>query len=221
MSIRSIGTRLVKEIGTDKNYKKIVSDCIDGKTYTNILDSNERLLATRTKMISKEVVGNKKVNTVTKVTLDSHFSDVKKTTYDRVYDNDNRLLGTRYTRERLTDENKFVKELTAKQRAGEDLREYKVYYEDGTLSYKSANRSNSPGDNYLNNSETIDNIDYNKKGLPCSDFIDPDNNMTLKEMRTMHIQNNPQEPYAHSALKLEHLNDRVEGATINHLDQYI
>lgn len=220
MSIRSIGTRLVKGIGTGNNFKQIVSDCIDGKTYTNIVDSNGKLIATRTKMITREVVGNKKVNTVTKVTLDPS-SDVKKSTYDRVYDNDSKLLGTRYTRERLTDENKFVKELTAKQRAGEDLREYKVYYEDGTLSYKSANSSNSPGDNYLNISETIDNIDYNKKGLPCSDFINPDNNMTLKEMRTMHITNNPQEPYAHPSLKLGHLDDRVEGSTINKLDQYI
>lgn len=68
MSIVQIGARLVRQFGEGKNLRKVVTETLNGKTFTKVMDSEGALIVERAKQIQKAKVDNNNVNTITKIT---------------------------------------------------------------------------------------------------------------------------------------------------------
>ena len=49
MSIVQIGARLVRQFGEGKNLRKVVTETLNGKTFTKVLDSNGNTILDRAK----------------------------------------------------------------------------------------------------------------------------------------------------------------------------
>ena len=91
----STGLQLVRNFGNGANLRKVITEVIDGKIVTKILNSEGTLLFARTKTISNQVVGDKFIKTVTKeltekqphpfLKRDIPFYWGSKTVTDRVY----------------------------------------------------------------------------------------------------------------------------------------
>lgn len=199
MNSCTIGSRLVREFGA----KNILSECVNGKTYTRVLDVNGDILKERLKMTERTNVGNKKVSTITKIVKDAkaRFFPISKTTYDRVYNSDGLLLGSRCKFERSEFGKNLEKIEVSKQ--GKDLfRQIKVY-SDGKLTGKTA-MLNLPGSYHFYVYPTPQ-VRYNEKGLPV-------NNMSLKQMIDSQMEFHPQRPDIPDLDKLSPMTD---------LDKYI
>ena len=97
MAVSQIGTRLVRQFDEGgKNCKIVLSETLNGKTFTKVLDSNGNTILDRVKKIDRYNVGNKKVSTITKVSQGAD-SPLKKQVTDRVYNAESGLLGIRRT----------------------------------------------------------------------------------------------------------------------------
>lgn len=221
MAVVQIGARLVRAFGKGKNLRKVVTEAVNGKTYTRVLDAEGNILRNRLKMIERTNVGNKKVSTITKVDEipGKKLGAIKKTTYDRVYSSEGALLGSRCKFEEQIGE-KFQKVAVSKQ-GNSPLREKKRYFRE-KLFQKFA-FSELPGRNHGTWFSSAE-VKYNRKGLPCPKGLHFANDMSLKQMRDWHFAHHPERPYAHPDLKLGFLDNRAGDNTLglmNDLDKYI
>lgn len=216
MGLITIGSRLVRTFGEGKNLRKIVSECVDGKTYTRVLGEDGKILTDRVKMIERSTVGNKKISTITKVSKNSD-DEVSKSVYNRVYNQEGQLLGSRNIWHPDITENSYH---VSKQ--GNDYDQLSKFVEDGRVFFKSL-RYNFPGRMHTYNNIEMS-IHYNNKGLPRPYRLSGGHDMSLKEMRDWHLRNSPELPYAHPQLKLGFLDNRGTDNTLslmNDLDKFI
>ena len=212
MSILQIGARLVRKFGEGKNLRTVVTETLNGKTFTKVLDSNGNTILDRVKKIDRYKVGNKKVSTITKISsYDSN--DLTKQVTDRVYDGGARLLGTRRTdfNAFITKENyyDFVKWNTIK-RSIAGNRAIAKRFDDGIA----VGRMVFP-EKFM--------LQHNNKGLPMPKGGNPAyfKDMSLAEMRRWNMLNRPDRAYAPAEFRLGYLDkqDEVLG-TINDLDKF-
>ena len=215
MSIVQIGARLVRRFGEGKNLKKVVTETLNGKTFTRVLDIHGNTILDRAKKIDRYDVGNKKVSTITKVSKKSPDWLTKRIT-DRVYDGESKLLGTRRTDFKdLGDDyvTKFVKTSATKSSVAENRAIRKSFDTDNGLTIHRVFFTEDHS-NYLY---------HNNKGLPIPRGTTLANmeDMSLAEMRRWHVLNNPDKPYAPAEFRLGYLDkqDDVLG-TIHNLDQF-
>ena len=214
MSILQVGARLVRRFGEGKNLRTVVTETLNGKTFTKVLDSNGNTVLDRVKKIDRYDVGNKKVSTITKVSKDEALLTRQVT--DRVYDGESRLLGTRRTDFKdLGDDHvaKFVKTSTTKSSVAENRSIRKCFDIDNGLTIERGIFT-EVGSNYLY---------HNNKGLPAPWGVTPANveNMKLAEMRRWHLEHKPDRAYAPAEFRLGYLDkqDEVLG-TIHDLDKF-
>ena len=216
MGLITIGSRLVRTFGEGKNLRKIVSECVNGKTYTRVLNADGKILTDRVKMIERSTVGNKKVSTITKVSKDSD-NVVSKSVYNRVYNQEGQLLGSRNIFHPDITENSYY---VSKQ--GNDLINLSKWVKNGLVRNKEY-ASNYPGCKYIRKIPRMM-MRYNNKGLPRPYRLDGGDNMSLKEMRNWHFANSPDLPYAPKEFKLGFLDNRGTDNTLsmmNDLDKFI
>lgn len=224
MSITTIGQRFVRSFGKGENSVKVVSECVNGKTYTRVLDKDGKVLQNCLKMTERTNVGNKKVSTITKVKEFPQDHFVRKTTYNRVYNSEGDLQGIRYIAEVAVDDDNLQKSFVIKQGAT-GLRQMKSYWAGGDMEGKMCEKvarelplGRLP--KYFHSGDSS--LSYNNKGLPCPRGLEPYNNMSLKEMKDWHFANHPERHYAHPDLNLGFLDERgADNAMLNNLDKYI
>lgn len=212
MSILQVGARLVRRFGEGKNLRTVVTETLNGKTFTKVLDSNGNTILDRVKKIDRYKVGNKKVSTITKISSYDSNGLTKQVT-DRVYDGGARLLGTRRTdfNAFITKENyyDFVKWNTIK-RSIAGNRAIAKRFDDGIA-----------GGRMVFPEKLV--LHHNNKGLPMPKSTTPANfeGMSLAEMRRWNVLNNPDKPYAPAEFGLGYLDkqDDVLG-TIHDLDKF-
>lgn len=217
MGLITIGSRLVRTFGEGKNLRKIVSECVDGKTYTRVLGADGKILTDRVKMIERSTVGNKKVSTITKVSKGAD-DVVSKSVYNRVYNQEGQLLGSRNILHPDIYQNAH---LVAKQ-GNEDNINLAKWFGDGKVFAKEV-RYRRPGRaSFFGQPEMI--LRYNNKGLPLPKGLDKADDMSLKELRNWHFMNTPQFPYAPKDFRLGFLDNRGTESTLslmNDLDKFI
>lgn len=217
MSIMTIGSRLVRVFGEGENLRKVVTECVNGKTYTRVLDVQGNILKHRLKVIERTNVGNKKVSTIIKV--NENVKSFIKTTYDRVYNSEGSLLGSRCTFEGKPNGYTHLEKVASTKQGTGISRQIKFFWKDNVI-YKSMYKA-SPGSMHIKDSSSA-RVYYNQKGLPCPVGLDPHNNMSLKEMKDWHFANNPERYYAHPDLNLGFLDERgADNLMLNSLDKYI
>ncbi len=213
MSIVQIGARLVRRFGEGKNLKTVVTETLNGKTFTRVLNSNGNTILDRAKKIDRYEVGNKKVSTITKVSTDE--AALTRQVTDRVYDGESRLLGTRRTDFRDLGDHvtKFVKTSVTKSSVAENRAIRKSFDTDNGLTIHRVFFTEDHS-NYLY---------HNNKGLPIPRGATPAylEDRSLADMRHWNVLNNPDKPYADEAFRLGYLDkqDDVLG-TIHNLDQF-
>ena len=219
MSIVQIGARLVRQFGEGKNLRKVVTETLNGKTFTKVLDSNGNTILDRAKKIDRYEVGNKKVSTITKVSQKPESPRTKQVT-DRVYDGESRLLlGKRVTNFRADINKKencygFVKRSTTKSHILNDIGIKKDFNGDGIAESRTI---------VIDGFYPVRSLHHNNKGLPMPKGGNPGyfEDMSLAEMRRWNVLNNPDKPYAPAEFRLGYLDkqDEVLG-TIHDLDKF-
>ena len=214
MSIVQIGARLVRRFGEGPNLKTVVTETLNGKTFTRVLDIHGNTILDRAKKIDRYEVGNKKVSTITKVSRDE--AALTRQVTDRVYDGESRLLGTRRTDFRdLGDDyvTKFVKTTVTKSSVAENGAIRKSFDTDNGLTIQRVFFTKDYS-NYLY---------HNNKGLPIPRGATPAylEDRSLADMRRWNVLNNPDKSYAPAEFRLGYLDkqDDVLG-TIHNLDQF-
>ena len=217
MGTLTIGSRLVRTFGQGKSLRRIVTEVVDGKTYTRVLNAEGEILKERVKMIERMKVGNKKVSTITKVT-EGADGQLRKYVYNRVYNQEGKFLGSRlrYIPD-LGNPNLFR---VSKQAAHENNNLSKLFANDRALQKEL--RYTFPGASELHEPSAI--IHYNNKGLPRPYTLLGGDDMTLREMRNWHFQNAPEIPYSLPGFKLGFLDNRgldTALSKMNNLDQFI
>ena len=93
MSMGTIAKILIKEFGQGANYRKIMTQTLNGKTLTKVVDADGKILVERAKIIEKSTVGDKNVITK-KIAEVLNGTEGHKSVYDRVYSSGN-LVGAR------------------------------------------------------------------------------------------------------------------------------
>ena len=226
MAITKIGARFVKRINQGSNSKQIVTETLNGKTYTRVIE-NGRIIHDRVKQITRSTVGNKKVNTITKVSMFPHDKEqplIGKAVYDRVYSENGSLLGVRQViSNNVSSDQTLTRKIVAKQ-GNDGIMTYKFYCDEGRRVDSKAANQHYVVNQYVNPNPTAARILYKKKGLPMPNGYKGAKNLSLKEMRNWHFENSPEQPYAPSGLKLEFLDNRGGDGTLstmNSLDKYI
>ena len=213
MSIVQIGARLVRQFGEGKSLKTVVTETLNGKTFTKVLDSNGNTIFDRAKKIDRYEVGNKKVSTITKVS-DKSGHVLQKTVTDRVYNAESGLLGTRRTYFFDTvDDYTFVKRHTKKSSVAENRSIMKSFDISNGLTTERV----------LFTKDHSNCLYHNNKGLPAPWGVTPANveNMKLAEMRRWHLEHKPDRAYAPAEFRLGYLDkqDEVLGP-IHDLDKF-
>ncbi len=215
MSILQIGARLVRKFGEGKNLRKVVTETLNGKTFTKVLDSNGNTILDRAKKIDRYEVGNKKVSTITKVS-DEPGHVLKKTVTDRVYNAESGLLGTRRTDfVDLGDDHvtKFVKTSVTKSSVAENRSIVKSFDIDNGLTRERV----------CFTEDHSNHLYHNNKGLPIPAGGHPEyfQDMSLAEMRRWNVLHNSDQAYAPAKFRLGYLDkqDEVLG-TIHDLDKF-
>ena len=215
MSIVQIGARLVRKFGEGKNLRKVVTETLNGKTFTKVLDSNGNTILDRAKKIDRYEVGNKKVSTITKVS-DELGHVLKKTVTDRVYNAESGLLGVRRTDffDTGDDYTGFVKRYATKRSIAGNRGIKKEFDNDGIAKSRTMIKD---GIYYWSG------LNHNNKGLPIPTGEDPAyfKDMSLAEMRRWHLEHKPDRAYAPAEFRLGYLDkqDEVLG-TIHDLDKF-
>lgn len=93
MSWGTVARILIKEFGKGINYRKIMTQTLNGKTLTKVIDKDGKVLVERAKVIEKNTVGDKKVITK-KIAEELNGTNGHKYVYDRVYSS-GELVGAR------------------------------------------------------------------------------------------------------------------------------
>jgi len=222
MGITQIGARLIRSFGSGENLRKIVTETVNGKTYTRVLDKDGNIVKERVKQIVRnQQVGNKKVNTVTKI-ISRPESSPHKLVYDRVYSAEGEFLGSRATMFNIFSDG-IEKDAVLKNRVGGNSF-LKWFASGGKVASKvggcpaGARPRTDIGYNCS--------VHYNDKGLPVpqwkNDVPEDVKGMSLKEMRDLHLKTHPEVFYAAPGSGLEFLDKPTEGlATMNDLDKFI
>ena len=215
MSIVQIGARLVRRFGEGPNLKTVVTETLNGKTFTRVLNSNGNTILDRAKKIDRYDVGNKKVSTITKVSEKPGSPRTKQVT-DRVYDGESRLLGIRRTdfNDIGNDYTEFAKVSVTKSPIAENRAIKKDFDGDGIAKSRTI---------LIEGFYPLDSLRHNNKGLPMPKGGNPGyfEDMSLAEMRRWNVLNNPDKSYAPAEFRLGYLDkqDDVLG-TIHNLDQF-
>ena len=215
MSIVQIGARLVRQFGEGKNLRKVVTETLNGKTFTKVLDSNGNTILDRAKKIDRYEVGNKKVSTITKVS-DEPGHVLKKTVTDRVYNAESGLLGVRRTdfSDIGDDYTGFVKRYAKKRSIAGNRGIDKEFDNDGIAKSRTMIKD---GIYYWSG------LNHNNKGLPIPTGGNPAyfKDMSLAEMRRWNVLHNSDQAYAPAEFRLGYLDkqDEVLG-TIHDLDKF-
>ena len=228
MSItKIIGTRLCREFAKDG--KTVVTEMIDGKTFTNVVDQLGNTIYRRVKKIERYNVGDKTVITKTCIgNKDPKDSIIKRIT-DRVYNQNDEFLGARSCVEEIkTRSNGYTGyKHTYKQSVNDTCRFFKYFDPQSGKVTKKVSFYSRPGSSKLDNTSPVITVDYNSKGLPYPqsvNFKDKTslNNSTLAGMRGWHLSQHPELPYAQPGSKLEHVDKReIVLPKINYLDEYL
>ena len=212
MSIVQIGARLVRQFGEGKNLRKVVTETLNGKTFTKVLDSNGNTILDRAKKIDRYEVGNKKVSTITKVS-DKPGHVLKKTVTDRVYNAESGLLGIRRTNFSDIGDDHTEFEKIASYKWSEN-RSIAKSFNDGIAIGRKVTENKYF--NYLT-------LRHNNKGLPIPTGGNPAyfKDMSLAEMRRWNVLHNSDQAYAPAEFRLGYLDkqDEVLG-TIHDLDKF-
>ena len=210
MAVQQIGTRLVRCFGNGDNLKKVVTEVVDGKTFTNVFDAKGTLIKQRVKAFSEEMVGDKLVKTKTTVT-DIQGGDLFKKITDSVYkikDKVKNFVGGRST--------KYVAD-------GEDfidcIKDTSDRYFNRTRLYDRTSYRNGLR---LTRGKPQSYVGYNNKGLPKPDELlsMKAKDMSLKEMREWHLKNHPQRPYTDYP-GYEFLDEPIKDIKLNRLDELL
>ena len=215
MSIVQIGARLVRQFGEGNNLRKVVTETLNGKTFTKVLDSNGNTIFDRAKKIDRYEVGNKKVSTITKVS-DKSGHVLQKTVTDRVYNAESGLLGVRRTDffDTGDDYTGFVKRYATKRSIAGNRGIRKEFDNDGIAKSRIMLKD---GIYYWSG------LNHNNKGLPIPSGENPAyfKDMSLAEMRRWHLEHKPDRAYAPAEFRLGYLDkqDEVLG-TIHDLDKF-
>ncbi len=223
MSVVTIGSRLMRTFGEGKNLRKIVTECVDGKTYTKVLGADGEILIDRVKAFERSTVGNKKVLTTIKINQNDS-GVVSKSVYDRVYDRYGHFRGAREV---------FTPDIDCCEQFSAKISDVHIFFQEkrfinGIVCSKQAKLGfarSIPSRLVRRDGMTLA---YNKKGLPLPQSsanakVNFDE-MSLKEMRNWHIKNCPELPYAQMYFNLKALDNREIGSTlerINDLDKYL
>lgn len=220
MSITQIGSRIVKQICSGDSFRKIVTEVVDGKTYTRCYNSAGDLLLDRVKAISKYKVGDKNVTTITKV-IKEPDKDIEKLVIDRVNNADGKYLGLRGTNYRF--EGGIQQKISSFKQGRGTLRMLKNFYPNGIVGSKQVSTTFL---GVIKRRPDSACIIYNNKGLPMPERIGYDKctDMSLQEMRNLHLMTNPQESYVPSYYGLRFLDVRQPGdklAKMSDLDRFI
>ncbi len=233
MVVEIIGNRLVKTIRNGDTVRKVVTEVVDGKTFTKVLDKDGHKLVSRAKKLSTATVGDKQVNTIEKVTMQN--GELQRDTFDRVY-KDGELVGRRATRE-IHEGDEFVKYTSVKSTGNGDALAKTFAINTGKVVEKVLNPYNKvishPDELFAKGyggcwSSSNGSIKYNHKGFPLSNplywsGLADVNTANLSALRNLHVDIAPDQPYAHtSGLKLDFLNNRQPGDnTLNNLDKFL
>lgn len=210
MSTIQIAQRLVRTFGQGENLRKVVTETIgEGKTLTKVLDNKGNLLTERLKVINRgEVVGDKFVNTITKVEQKSGDSPTKKVT-ERVYNSEGENIGQRIRNwfDNILDW-KFVKTKGAKLET-----EYRINKDNNT---RRSLRKNC-GFLYCNGKGLP--IPYAKqKGVLTNEVL---NNGSLKDIRKAFQTEYPGSTYAPKEFSFSSLDEHLPDMRLTNLDQYL
>ena len=212
MSIVQIGARLVRQFGEGKNLRKVVTETLNGKTFTKVLDSNGNTILDRAKKIDRYEVGNKKVSTITKVS-DELGHVLKKTVTDRVYNAESGLLGVRRTNFSDIGDGYTEFEKIASYKWSEN-RSIAKSFNDGIAIGRKVTENK-----YFNYLTLL----HNDKGLPMPTGGNPADfkGMSLAGMRRWNVLHNSDQAYAPAEFRLGYLDkqDEVLG-TIHDLDKF-
>lgn len=238
MAVQTIGTRIARTFGSGKNLKHVVSEVVNGKTYTKVLDGNGNVIKNRVKAFSSANVGDKFVRTRTSIIQDAD-NKISKEVYDRVYGGEycDDLLGMRKTTYHTDEFGDLYKSSVDKQ-AFNTHRYRKTFGEIGELT-----RSKS----LLNTKKDIPNgvrleaytlgaqggkdyhistIRYSNKGLPLSEEVrvldyNKYKDKSLRELCALHREVAPHKPYA-TYVNLGFLDNNVaHSQNLNNLDRFI
>lgn len=221
MGVITIGSRLVRTFGEGKNLRRIVTECVDGKTYTRVLGADGKKLIDRVKAFKCSAVGNKKVLTTTKLRQDDS-GVISKSVYDRVYNQNGSFLGAREVFTPALGRDEFS---VCKSSVNSILFKIK-HFTEGIVCNKQIRLGHAGA--VPPKSKPGFGIAYNAKGLPLpyvnySPGVNFDR-MSLKEMRDWHVRNFPHIPYTLPCYGLEALDNREIGSAlgmINDLDKFI
>lgn len=227
MSTIQVGTRLVREFGKGSNLKKVVTEVLDGKVYTKVLNKDGKVVQERVKAFAEKNVGDKFVKTTTKVLKEERMGSpsIEKEVMDRVYDSGHRYLGSRNTSyRRYLNSDDWYKSRVTKRANNSDKTTITEFGGDGGRVFK-----------YVfdkNNSRV--GIDFNNKGLPLPDWAKSINqspsdevyknlhNKSLKDMLAYHFKVKPYQKYIPDEAGLQSLNNRfAETPKLTDLDKYI
>ena len=202
MTTVQFGQRLVRTFGTGSNAKKVLTETLNGKVYTKVLNANGDVVQERVKAFSEGKVGNKFVKTITRVCAKKECA-MTKTVNDRVYCNAEKL-GQRLSEFKMFD-NFFEKVSSIKTTASGNFSE-KVF------------RDN----NLWSNNKKGYQIYYNDLGLPKPENCDiSTNGKSLKEMIKDHFEAHPDRYYLPEASGLSKLNSSPAKPALSLLDRFI
>jgi len=210
MSILKIGARLIKSFGSGENLRRVITETVDGKTFTNIYDAAGNLLRQRVKEITRYSVGNKNVITIKKINSEmksgtNYPESTTKNFLDKVYDKAGKLLGFRKETGHVGSSIKEVKKLNIAERY-----ETEKTFDCGKANYKSVFGKS---------------IRYNNKGLPMPQGMNyaTASGKSIAEMNKIHMEVAPDVSYAPGGFGLDHLNGKYVkyDKQLNELDQYL
>jgi len=227
MGIVQIGARLIRSFGSGENLRKIVTETVNGKTFTRVLDKDGKIVKERVKQIVRnQQVGNKKVNTVTKVTEGSKeyighpYDYTEKLIYDRVYNKDGEFLGSR-----AVFRDPYYKTAVLKNHVGGNS--FLKNFPNTASGFRVVKKQIGvpAGEAPIDEMCGVTRVYYNNKGLPMPQWSGTGNDfrgMSLKAMKDRHLKKHPELPYAPEGMGLDFLNNRTEGlAAMNDLDKFI
>lgn len=227
MSTIQVGTRLVREFGKGSNLKKVITEVLDGKVYTKVLNKDGKVVQERVKAFAEKNVGDKFVKTTTKVLKEERMASpsIEKEVMDRVYDSGHRYLGSRNTSYRqYVDTADWYKSRVTKRANNSDKMTITEFGGDGTRVFKYV---------FDKNNSRIG-IDFNNKGLPLPDWAKSINqspsddvyknlhDKSLKDMLAYHFKVKPYQKYIPDEAGLQSLNNRfADTPKLTDLDKYI
>ena len=213
--VTQIANRLVRMFGQGANLKKVVTEVVDGKTFTTVFDNEGSKIATRVKAFADEVVGDKLVKTKKNVVQQRDCAP-EKYIIDRVYsiaDDTKTLIGERRTNYKTAD-GTLIK--TGKGFVNKDSgKSVYTYYRDNGTRFEKDYWSGDVYDGYIH---------MNRLGLPYPKgrMVNELVESPLSDMRIHHFNNKPGEKYLPDWCNMPSLDDVSGlGVKLNYLDNLL